>query len=271
MGAAKLKRRRKEAFLKQHPYCCYCGGETPTTTVDHIPSRQMFSQRWRPKGLEVPACDTCNRATRQHEQVAAMLGRVYPDGPTEAECSEVERTMRAVKNNSPGLLEEMLPSREQEMRFARSGIDIPGGGGVLNCDGPLLNHSIQMFGAKLGFALHYGVNDRIVPLEGGVAVRWFSNYDAATDGIPQPILRLLGERQTLRQGKRSVDDQFTYAYAVAEGGEMAIYFSTFRMSFAVLSWVSEDMAGFEGVDNVDMQRVHRTGGFTAPPLVTLAL
>ena len=77
MGEAKRKRNQKENFLKQHPWCCFCGGAAPATTVDHIPSRQMFSLRRRPKGLEVPACEVCNQATRLHEQIAAMLGRVY--------------------------------------------------------------------------------------------------------------------------------------------------------------------------------------------------
>ncbi len=258
MGQAKLKKRRKEAFLKQHPYCCYCGGETPATTIDHIPSRQMFSLRRRPKGLEVPACQTCNQATRQHEQVAAMLGRIYPDGPTEAERGEMRQIMHAVSSNIPGLLEEMWPSRQQKTRFAREQIDFPGVAGVLNCSGPLLNRSIQNFGAKLGFALHYSTTGRTVPPPGGVAVRWYSNYDAMTDGIPPPLFRLLGEPQTLKQGKWAAGDQFNYAFAVAEGEKTAIYFSTFRLSFAVLSWVSEDLARFEDIEDIE---VHRTGCF----------
>ena len=78
----------------------------------------------------------------------------------------------------PGLLEEMCPSAEQEQRFAR--IRLSGLGEPLNCSGPMLNTCIQNFGAKLGFALHYLQSDRIVPPEGGVAVRWFTNYEAMT-------------------------------------------------------------------------------------------
>jgi hypothetical protein len=214
----------------------------------------MFSLRGRPNGLEVPACDPCNQATRQHEQVAAMLGRLYPDGPSEAERAETKKIMGAVHQNVPGLLKEMIPSQRQHDRFARAGVELPDVAGVLSCKGSLLNHSIQIFGAKLGFALHYATMGRIVPYAGGVAVRWFSNFEAVTGEIPESIFRLLGPVHTLEQGKWSAGDQFNYAYAVTQNKCMAAYFSTFRISFAVLSWISEDISDFTTVDKFQVHR-----------------
>ena len=259
MGEAKRKSQRKQPFLKQNPYCCYCGGSTAATTVDHVPSIQMFSLRRRPQGLEVPACNSCNHATRSHEQVAALLGRIYPDGATQSEREEMQRIMRAVRNNNPGLLEEMMPSPRQERRFAQSGSSLPiDAAGVLNCSGPLLNRSIQAFGAKLGLALHYANTGLVIPAAGGVAVRWYSNYDDLTGGIPRDLFQILGRRETLKQGRWNASEQFSYAYAITENAEMAAYFSTFRKSFAVVSWVSADISGFAGVDNI---HVHRPGQF----------
>jgi hypothetical protein len=172
MGQANLKKHRRQDFLKRHPICCRCGGLAPATTVDHVPCIQMFSLRRRPRGLEVPACDTCNRATKQHEQVTAWFGRIFSDGRTVEERDELRQIVRSNKNNNPGLLEEMMPSREQEALFAQSSSSLPAtAAGVLNCSGPLVNRSMQIFGAKLGFALHYSTTGRIVPLAGGVAVR----------------------------------------------------------------------------------------------------
>jgi hypothetical protein len=39
---------------------------------------------------------------------------------------------------------------------------------------------------------------------------------------------------------------------------MAVYFSTFRESFAVASWVSDDIAHFGDAKNIE---VHRPGRF----------
>ena len=188
-----------------------------------------------------------------------MFGRIYPDGPTETEQEEVQRIILSVSNNNPGLLEEMMPSPSQGERFARSKGSLPvGAAGVLNCSVPLVNRSIQVFGAKLGFALHYTTMRRIISPTGGVVVRWFSNYDAATDGIPADLFELLGPPQTLTQGKWSAGDQFKYAFAVAQNVKSAAYFSTFRQSFAVLSWISEDADDFA---LVKVDQVHRPGKF----------
>ena len=251
------KRRRKEAFLHENPFCCFCGGLNRATTVDHVPSRQMFSLRRRPKGLEVPACKSCNQAIKRHEQVAAMLGRIFPDGATVEEREEMKKIMSAVARYSPGVLEEMKPSRSQQERGGIKLERLPGAAGVLNCSGPLLNESIQKFGGKLGLALHYETTNRIVPIDGGVAVRWYSNYDAVTDGLPKELFRYLGPERTLQQGSWNVHDQFGYAYAVSENSFSAGYFATFRISFAVLCWVNENVANFGDVDPI-----HKPGMFT---------
>ena len=57
------------SFLEEHRHCIFCGGDTPATTQDHVPSRQLFSQRWWPEGYVFPACTGCNRA----EQVVSLL------------------------------------------------------------------------------------------------------------------------------------------------------------------------------------------------------
>jgi len=67
--------RRRREFLKKHPLCCFCGGTTPATTIDHVPSRQLFNNKGWPEGYEFPACELCNGAARDAEQVVAMLAR----------------------------------------------------------------------------------------------------------------------------------------------------------------------------------------------------
>ena len=190
-----------------------------------------------------------------------MLGRVYPDGKTEAERNEIARIMHAVNNNNPGLLQEMFPSRRQERKFQNQRGSLPAdAAGVLNVNGTRLNKTIQAFGAKLGLALHYVHTGRIVPVDGGVAVRWYSNHDAVTGQIPDKLFQILGPARTLEQGKWNVADQFNYSFGMGEGGNSAAYFSTFRKSFAVLSWVSTDIARFG--DKASDMGLHRPGLWT---------
>ena len=78
MGKKSVKLKR---FLTNNPLCCFCGGDTEATTMDHIPPRSFFLDRKHPKGLEFPACKHCNNSTSGVEDAARLLsliqGTVY--------------------------------------------------------------------------------------------------------------------------------------------------------------------------------------------------
>lgn len=192
------KRLRK--FIQNHPFCCFCGGAEPTTSIDHVPSRQMFFRRHRPQGLESPACSRCNKITGAHEQFAAMLARTFLDTDSRDAAKEIKKLIRAVHRESPAVLTEMQPSWQQQYDFQQKmGPDHKGG--LLSLNGPLVNQSIQIFGAKLVVALHYHCVGDIVPAAGGVAIKWFTNWDRINDKIPESLFSLLqGDPQTLQQG-----------------------------------------------------------------------
>lgn len=237
--------KRLRAFVRDHRYCCFCGGAEETTSIDNVPSRQMFLHRHRPQGLESPACQYCNKMTGAHEQFAAMLARTYPEPRTKEEASELKRLMRAVHRQAPQVLVEMMPSwRQQYDVTSQFGVDFSGG--ALNVSGPLVNTSIQIFGAKLVMALHYHCVGQIVPAAGGVAIKWFTNWDKVNDKVPASLFSLQGAPQTLQQGNWSVPEQFEYSWIVTDCKRMAHYVSTFRKSFLVA-----------GLVHVDANELHR--------------
>jgi hypothetical protein len=91
-----------------------------------------------------------------------------------------------------------------------------------------------VFGAKLGFALHYEALQNVLPPTGGVLPRWFSNAQAARGEIPNALLSLLpATRQTLKQGRREVSDQFEYAWVTTPERKHALFYATFHCSFAI--------------------------------------
>ncbi len=244
MGQA---RARLERFREKHPNCCFCGGDSPTETIDHIPSAQMFFGKLRPKGLESPACKSCNHATGQEEQIAALVGRFDPDSTTLAERDEFIRIAQAVQNNRPDIWVEMAPTEEQLDQAARAaerqGHDADGGFNV----GPRMHEAIQAFSFKLMCALHYAETGKIVPKSGGVFIRWFSNYDRLEGNIPPAIFKHMGPEKTLRQGAWSVEDQFSYVCRSAEDSDAAMYFAMFRQSFAVFGAVGHTEGTFSSV------------------------
>jgi hypothetical protein len=238
MGEAKLKKTFNERLIAAHPFCIYCGGSVASAEVDHVPPRIMFKQKLRPKGLEFASCSECNRSASRFEMVAAVIGRLSPDNNFSNWVQAWGKLLQETDSNNPGLIKELHASQRQ-LNDARR---IPNfeNHGAFNVSGPIVQNSIHAFGAKLGLALHYHHTNRIVPLDGVVAVDWYSNHDRLTGRFPDKLLSMLGEPQTLKQGRFTVGDQFQFASAIADTGRLAAYFSTFNFAFATLSIVAEN-------------------------------
>ena len=167
---------------------------------------------------------------------------------------------QAVQNNIPGLLEEMEIGKGGQKLARRSIPNIPTGvGGFLRANGPLVTHYMTIFAAKFGFAMHYENYRERIPDVGGVQVLWFSNAQAARGKLPNKLIAMLPPKQTLRQGKKEVSDQFEYSSSVAEGGRHSVAYAVFRSSFAVLAATAIDRSELPA--DADRFRVFRPGVF----------
>lgn len=248
MGQAKRKQQLREIVLGACPSCIYCSGDTPAVTLDHMPPRTMFEFRQRPKGLEFASCEACNRGSSLAEQVASLISRHYPDPETEAGALEVAKLLREVHSNHPGLIAEMHrdtvigPNGEAVMRQSSRG------GAILWVGGPLVSSAMLLFVAKLAFALHYESTKRIIPQQGGVFVRWYSNHDPATDTLPTDMLTMLGPPDTLRQGRKEVSTQFTYSSKASADSQMTGHFVTFRQAFKAVMITTEKIEVFAAAE-----------------------
>lgn len=239
LGEAKARRRAYDELLTKSPFCVFCGGTTHAVTVDHIiPAKVMFDGKQRPKGLEFSACEICNNGAKHADLVAAWVGRFYPDPKTDEQRGEIPKLLKAISNNIPGLLEEMKMGRGAE-KLAKRKLPVEMDGGLLHV-GPLLQKHMQVFSLKLGLALHHEVSGNILLETGGIAARWFSNYEKFTGNFPDQHAHFLGPTKTLVAGKKHVSDQFQYTWEIAESKEFGIYFASFRMSFAVFAAVAID-------------------------------
>ena len=246
MGEARARRRAHARLLGSSPWCIYCGDSADT--IEHMPPKQMFIRKQRPKGLEFSSCQKCNNGTGKSDLVASLLGRLSVDPSADDEAAEFKKLLSAVRNNVPGLLEEMQIDPTAE-KLERKDLPIQEGGGILRANGPLVTKHMLVFGAKLGFALHYEALRKVVPPTGGVQPRWFSNAQAARGEIPTGLFSLLPDTgQTLKQGSRDVSDQFQYAWALHDEGtpepQHALFYATFHRSFAIAVVSATDRTAF---------------------------
>lgn len=260
MGEARARRRAHERMLAKNTRCIYCAGANLATTVEHMPPIMMFDQRQRPKGLEFSTCRECNNGTRLTDLVASLLGRVYPDAEGDPDKEELKKLLKAVSNNVPGLLEEMMADEQEQLRAQVEIPNMPPGSSILRANGPVLSRHMRTFGAKLGLALHFEAHGSFVPQEGGVQPMYLTNVNAAKGELPTQIIDLLPSPKTLQQGARDVRVQFTYSYLLTEERRHSVFYAVFRQSFAIAAITALDRHEFL-MRNADRYPVTIPGDF----------
>ncbi|WP_245506189.1 hypothetical protein [Rhizobium leguminosarum] len=227
-------------ILQRSPFCVFCGGQSSATTVEHMPSRVIFDGKQRPRGMEFPSCEACQQMTRKAELVIGLLSRIYPDPTVSMHKDEIRELFRSVSRNIPGLLQEMYVDQLPVLvRLGANAFKLPSWD-FLDFGGPIISQAIDLFGFKLGAALHFELTGRIVPAGGGVWVNQYSNADAHIGELPDEILHLLGPGYTLRMGRQNVEKQFRYQSAQVQDIDMTVHFAVFREAFALLMVVYTD-------------------------------
>ena len=249
MGEASRNKRR---ILQAQPCCIYCGGVNKATTIDHMPPITIFDQRRRPRGLEFSACEPCNSGCRPAEQIIGLISRVSPDPPDEAGRQELQRLFSEVANNHPDLYSEMVPTNAQLAAFQQQQANLPAGMHPVNARGPLLNNAMNLFAAKFALAMHFERTGNIASTSAVVAGRWYSNHQVYTEGIPEVLLKAIGDPSTLVQGEWSVGEQFEYAVALTTSGKKSLSLARFRNAFAVsgMVWDVREPPELEGFPTV---------------------
>lgn len=242
MGEARTRQTFSQRIREEQPFCIFCGGDTPSETVEHYPPRIMFDGKHRPKGLEFGACKACNDGSREADFIAAFFARMHSTSDTELAREETRRIItRAAK--IPGFAEEVYPEENQSgvlVGLGRAAFSLPSWNFIRTHPGPLLQSAMQTFGCKLGLALHSAHTGNIVPTAGAVAAFWYSNVDAYSGRLPEEFLRLLGPGRTLQQGNFEVSRQFRVSSITDGQGKVTGHFAVFRESFGVLMFVVTD-------------------------------
>lgn len=239
MGEKRQRSRRHAALLQTNPACVYCG--QPAATAEHMPPIGVFDFRWRPNEMVFAACELCNQQTRSVDNLAALISRIYPDHPEERGRQEVRKLMDGVANNIPGALPEMLVSPQDDVRFRQElGLS---SGHFLRVDGPVISSHMSLFAAKMGFAMHRELSGKILPEDGIVLARWYSNVQSLRGEFPVESFDLFRDHRTLIQGSKHVGAQFWFKWVKTEDVTASISF--FRQSFAVFAIGAATISGWD--------------------------
>jgi hypothetical protein len=243
MGQAQQRKSRLTRMLAEQPWCIYCGGETPGSSVDHMPPIAVCDDRLRPVGMEFIACKECHDGTRKTDQVAGLFCRVYPNSTSPTARQEIAKIFAGLRNNQPEVFNELRPTRRQ-LQFVRSATGVMAdGGGAFNV-GDNTNERIMQFGARAALALHYHLTGNIVPKTGLVWVVWHTNEQLIMGDFPEAFAAYLPPHQTLRAGHNTLEGQFDFSSRITDDNRMSAHMMTFRLSFAIQAAVALDAADF---------------------------
>jgi hypothetical protein len=234
MGAARLKKTKRQQLLEAHPLCIYCGA--PATTTDHCPPRCFFEGRIWPESYEFPACEPCNARARLDEQALAVIVRAKALSPLN---SEWEKLAQGVKNNQPEIVAEWMSMSRNEQKsalrntFGRAAGDTLRRLGWITINlGPLTKAMITRFMIKLAKALYFRHTN--APLDGFVYVSHINVVDKdTTPEFVNSILAMAPALPAIQRNNTSMLDQFIYRfncsaehgvmYAVVQFGEQYIF------------------------------------------------
>ena len=190
--------------------CIYCAN--PPVTLEHMPPKAMFKDRYRLSGMEFPCCVACNNGTSAADLVAAFYAKIGPlIGKGDWELDDNHRQAWMLRKKAPSVLEELFGSKAN----SRPILFRTGGGVLLDRvqiqAGPISAAHLDVFCAKLGMALyreHVGTN---LPLTGAVNAMWFANNGLSQE-TADGMVSILPGVNALRQGKSDSIGQFAYRF-----------------------------------------------------------
>lgn len=235
MGRSRDKRRK---FLAEHQICYNCG-KNPSTTIDHVPSRECFHHRVGPEGFEFPACEECNWKLAEIEQAFALLIRLADFTPDAFNQMQLDKLVQGVRNNNPDMLPSDFSSTREKRNWLKNiGYELQPG--EIVADVPVLKmgdgwkDALDAFSRKLLAALYYKEIGRPLKLDHllrTVVVQY-------VDGNGQQLLeKLVPMLPKLRIGERrntNIGDQFLYAFGTEPEADLFVFFAQFSQAWFVM-------------------------------------
>ena len=260
MGQAAKKRK---AFPLTHPACCFCGGSTPATTIDHVPSRACFKRREFPEGFEFPACDKCQNNDRLNEQAFALMCHLSDRNPENYDEKLARKLLIGIANNQPNLVPKKI-NRPNEIRHGLRRLGLEKKPGVTLSQIPIvslspeLNPAMRRVGDKIGLALFYRHFGKIATQTYGVCSFWAQVSDRRRIGDFSTVVKELSGLEVGARSNTQLGDRFSYRWSQQEAGEPDIFIAVVKFGLGLVIctmvaaesvWKQDEPAGWVTVSH----------------------
>lgn len=250
--------RRREQFFRDHPNCCFCGGNSRATTEDHQPARTYFKGREWPEGSVFPACQACNEATRKSEKILSLVVDGYIESP---DRSEYQRLVRSIQIEYPGLIDGMIPNHTNEVRriLRESGLRKPEGQTyrdfpIIKLDRDVWDEHINNVGRKILLALHYMCFRKPLSSDGGMWLWVHTNFDWATGRFPEEIIEMAQNVALPTRQQRFLGDQFAVRWNYVDEPRCGLFVAHLQGALTISGITSERPADFKQVEGEEALR-----------------
>lgn len=274
MGAAK---NRREAFLRKHPRCAFCGGEKPATTIEHCPPRALFQYRQWPEGFEFPSCPSCNLGTSNHDLLVAMLARMDPIEESGNTDGRLVGLMKNANAQYPDLFAKMMPSAVEARRLNKT-IGLEPSPGLTQQEAGLIkvtdehHQAVCSLARKLAKAIFYQTTERTFPNEGCLLLNWFTNADFLRDGkyvVFDLLKNLTGLAPPLQRSGKYLNNQFEYKFSLSSDMQLLVLQARFGSAFGLVVFGNTLPGKLESIVERIREQTNRYGPFAVLQSTTL--
>ena len=211
MGQAKQKLQK---FIKDHPFCCFCGGSVPTHNREHAPPKVLFLKGERLDGLIFPACERCNNGMSENDVYASIIAltQAYDMLTSGPRFKDYDRKIgKLIEEQKSRLKKNQLEFLNNDPVWVRTN-------GILQkfptvrLPSTAYSEYLEPWFAKQAIALWYEHTGKVFSQQGAIGLHHYMAHERAK------VRQIIGSMPfnpssvpiTINQGSRNNADQFQY-------------------------------------------------------------
>lgn len=216
--------------------CVYC--ENKPTTIEHMPPRTIFKNKYRPSGLEFACCETCNNGTSHVDLLVSFISRIQHITDDAVLEAEMLRLFNALAKSHPHIAASLFVENKATRSWVPNSRGILERRMVLNVKDPVTTSLLRAFCLKLTMALFKEHTGGEFKSDGVIETNFFLNagIDQKTADSYIGMLPMYGN---LRQGTINSDGEFGYRYNT-DGKSILALLARFHENFTVFSIACTD-------------------------------